>query len=164
VADEPTTALDVTTQAQILQLLKGLQADRGMGLLLISHDLSVVSRVCERIVILYGGRVVEAGATREILEDPQHPYTRGLLGSRLSVDDRRSTLRPIPGEVPEAVDWPRGCRFHPRCFEVMDRCRREEPKLLPTMGRPGTVHDGVGLPRAAREARCWLLGEEGGGR
>jgi peptide/nickel transport system ATP-binding protein len=161
VADEPTTALDVTIEAQILQLLKNLQAERGMGLLLISHDLSVVSRVCQRIVVLYGGRVVEAGPTREILEGPKHPYTRGLVGSRLSLDDRRRQLRPIAGEVPEATHWPEGCRFHPRCPEVFDRCRREEPELLPVTSRDGAVagQDGVGL--VVREARCWLLEEEG---
>jgi peptide/nickel transport system ATP-binding protein len=163
VADEPTTALDVTIQAQILQLLKGIQAQRGMGLLLISHDLSLVSRVCERIVILYGGKVVEAGPTREILEAPRHPYTRGLLGSRLSVSDRRRTLRPIPGEVPEATDWPGGCRFHPRCAEALDRCHREEPKLLPTTGLQGSVEGQGGAPGVGREARCWLLAEEEGG-
>lgn len=161
VADEPTTALDVTIEAQILQLLKNLQAERGMGLLLISHDLSVVSRVCQRIVVLYGGRVVEAGPTREILEGPKHPYTRGLVGSRLSLDDRRRQLRPIAGEVPEATHWPEGCRFHPRCPEVFDRCRWEEPELLPVTSRGGAVagQDGVGL--VVREARCWLLEEEG---
>jgi len=163
VADEPTTALDVTIQAQILQLLKRVQAELGMGLLLISHDLSVVSRVCDRIVVLYGGKVVEAGPTREILETPKHPYTRGLLGSRLSVDDRRRTLRPIPGEVPEATDWPRGCRFHPRCPEVLGRCRREEPSLLPPTGGQGTVEGQGGVPGVGREARCWPIVEDGGG-
>jgi len=163
VADEPTTALDVTIEAQILQLLKRFQARMGMGLLLISHDLNVVSRVCERIVILYGGKVVEVGPTQKILEAPTHPYTRGLMGSRLSFDDRRRTLRPIPGEVPEATDWPRGCRFHPRCPEVMDRCRREEPRLLPGTERKGAAEVQGGAPSAGREVRCWLLaGEEGG--
>ncbi|MFH1764597.1 MAG: ABC transporter ATP-binding protein [Gemmatimonadota bacterium] len=163
VADEPTTALDVTIQAQILRLLKDLQVQRGMGLLLISHDLSVVSRVCDRIVVLYGGKVVETGPTREILESPSHPYTRGLLGSRLSVDDRRRTLRPIPGEVPEATEWPPGCRFHPRCPEVLDRCRREEPNLVPVKARPGTADGQGGVQGGGREARCWLLaGKEGG--
>ena len=162
VADEPTTALDVTIQAQILHLLKSVQARLGMGLLLISHDLSVVSRVCERIVILYGGRVVEAGPTREILEAPKHPYTRGLLGSRLSVDDRRRALRPIPGEVPESTNWPRGCRFHPRCPEAWERCRREELSLLPSTGRQDTGEEQGGVPGAGREARCWLLAQEEG--
>jgi peptide/nickel transport system ATP-binding protein/oligopeptide transport system ATP-binding protein len=163
VADEPTTALDVTIEAQILQLLKNLQAERGMGLLLISHDLSAVARVCQRIVVLYGGRVVEAGPTREILDSPKHPYTRGLIGSRLSIDDRRRLLRPIAGEVPEATRWPEGCRFHPRCPEVFDRCRRGEPELLSVTARAGAVVGQEGIGLAVREARCWLLGGEGGG-
>jgi len=162
-ADEPTTALDVTIEAQILQLLKKVQARLGMGLLLISHDLSVVSRVCERIVILYGGKVVEAGPTQEILEAPKHPYTRGLMGSRLSFDDRRRTLRPIPGEVPEATDWPRGCRFHPRCPVALDRCRREEPPLLRMTERKGAAEVRGGASRLGRGVRCWLLAEEEGG-
>jgi len=129
VADEPTTALDVTTEVQILNLLKGAQARLGMGMLLISHDLGVVSRICDRVVILYGGKVVEAGPTSAVLGAPKHPYTRGRMGSRLSLDDRRGALRPIPGEVPEATDWPVGCRFHPRCSEVSDQCRVREPDL-----------------------------------
>jgi len=162
VADEPTTALDVTIQAQILSLLKRIQARLGMGLLLISHDLNVVSRVCERIVILYAGRIVESGKTEEILAAPKHPYTRGLMGSRLSFDDRRSALRAIPGEVPEATEWPGGCRFHPRCSEVLDRCRREEPSLLSMGGGQRAVEVEDGLRGVHREARCWLLLEEEG--
>ncbi|MGD2121402.1 MAG: ABC transporter ATP-binding protein [Gemmatimonadota bacterium] len=150
IADEPTTALDVTTESQILGLLSDLQARLEMALLFISHDLGVVSRVCDRVVILYGGRVVEVGPTREILASPKHPYTRGLMGSRLAIDDRRSALRPIAGEVPEATDWPQGCRFHPRCPEVLSRCRRTEPGFFPS-GNGG-----------AREVRCWLFEEEGG--
>lgn len=138
VADEPTTALDATVQLQILELLKRLQAERGMALLLVSHDLGVVGRVCRRVVVMYGGTVVETGEAREILSRPRHPYTRGLLGSRLSLRDRRKALRPIAGEVPEATRWPGGCRFHPRCPEAVDRCRTEVPALV-------------------GGARCWLL-------
>ena len=130
IADEPTTALDVTVQAQILGLLRRLQEDRGMALLLISHDLRVVAHLCQRVFIMYGGRVVEEGATTEILAHPRHPYTRGLLGSRLSIHDRRQGLRPIIGSVPEATDWPSGCRFNPRCSEAVSRCRDEEPELF----------------------------------
>jgi peptide/nickel transport system ATP-binding protein len=151
IADEPTTALDVTIEAQILLLLKDLQVRLGMGMLLISHDLTVVSRVCQRVAILYGGQVVESGRTEEILSAPRHPYTRGLMGSRLLLDDRRRTLRPISGEVPEATEWPKGCRFHPRCPEALDRCRVQEPDL-------------EGFPGSARFARCWLFSDrEGGG-
>jgi oligopeptide/dipeptide ABC transporter ATP-binding protein len=164
IADEPTTALDVTVQTQILNLLTTLQRQLGMGLLLISHDLGVVSRVCQRIVVLYGGRVVESGSTQEILSNPRHPYTRGLLASRLSLEGRRDSLATIPGEVPEATEWPPGCRFHPRCGDVMDRCRSEEPPLArlgPDRG-PVVGSDGGGL-RDTREARCWLLDGAGGG-
>ncbi len=168
VADEPTTALDVTVQAQILDLLKDLQERRGMGLLFISHDLGAVARVCERVVVLYGGRVMEEGPTEEVLDHPRHPYTRGLLGSRLSLRDRRREARPIPGEVPEATRWPPGCPFHPRCGEVLDRCRLEEPPMVPLTsgsGRPAREGGrGEGLADAGeREVRCWLLagGDEG---
>ena len=147
VADEPTTALDVTVQLQILELLKGLQEERGMALLLVSHDLGVVARVCQRVMVMYGGRVVEMGPTEEILRQPRHPYTRGLMGSRLSLHDRRRTLRPIAGEVPEATDWPPGCRFHPRCPEAVDRCRAESPVLA--LLSPDAA--------PARQASCWLL-------
>jgi oligopeptide/dipeptide ABC transporter ATP-binding protein len=145
IADEPTTALDATIESQIIDLLADLQARLDMALLFISHDLGVVSRLCERMVILYGGRVVEAGETKEILGAPKHPYTRGLMGSRLAIHDRRRSLRPIAGEVPEATDWPRGCRFHPRCPDVQPRCRREDP---------GQFSPGNGGTRAVR---CWLF-------
>ena len=162
-ADEPTAALDVTIKAQILDLLKQVQAEGGMGLLFISHDLGVVSRVCNRIVVLYGGMVVETGSTQEILTAPKHPYTRGLLGSRLSLDDRRRALRPIRGEVPEATNWPSGCRFHPRCPEALDRCRMEGPPLFPTEGAGGVVEGRDGLPGAGRKVRCVLWEGEGVG-
>jgi oligopeptide/dipeptide ABC transporter ATP-binding protein len=168
IADEPTTALDSTTEAQVLTLIKEVQVKRGMGLLLISHDLSVVSRVCDRVVVLYGGQVVEAGPTRDILENPIHPYTIGLLESRLPWEAGRRTLRPIPGEVPEATAWPSGCRFHPRCSEVLERCRKDEPALsFSGGGHPDP--DGAGLAASpevglapGRGVRCWLVaGEEG---
>jgi oligopeptide/dipeptide ABC transporter ATP-binding protein len=156
VADEPTSALDVTVQTQILDLLTVLQGRLGMALLVISHDLGVVARVCQRVVVFYAGRIMETGPTREILTKPRHPYTRGLLGSRLSMKDRRRVVRPIPGEVPESVAWPEGCRFHPRCREAWDRCGQEEP---------GLVEIGPGSPAGARNARCWLFsGDRGGDR
>ncbi len=150
VADEPTTALDSTTEAQVLMLMKDVQVKRGMGLLLISHDLSVVSRVCDRVVVLYGGQVVEAGPTRDILENPNHPYTVGLLESRLLWEKGRRTLKPIPGEVPEAGAWPEGCRFHTRCPVALERCREDEPTLSILGGAGGSE---VG----SREVRCWLM-------
>jgi peptide/nickel transport system ATP-binding protein len=164
VADEPTTALDTTTQAQVLAVMKELQARRGMGLLLISHDLSVVSRVCQRVVVLYGGQVVESGSTKDILETPKHPYTMGLLQSRLLWGGGRRTLDPIPGDVPEAVAWPRGCRFHPRCPKVFQRCREDPPALGrygegaadPERNGSGAASGGGAHPPALREVRCWL--------
>ncbi len=154
VADEATTALDVTIADQILELLRDLGKRRGMALLLISHDPGVVARVCGRVAILYAGRLVESGPTVEVLERPAHPYTRGLMGARLSLHDRTKGLRPIRGEVPDASDWPSGCRFHPRCPEAFHRCRVEEPRLGPV---------GAAGDRDRREAACWLLDRAGRG-
>jgi oligopeptide/dipeptide ABC transporter ATP-binding protein len=148
VADEPTTALDVTVQAQILDLLRGLQRDRSMALLLISHDLRMVANLCQRVLVMYGGRVVEEGATAEVMAGPRHPYTRGLLGARLSIHDRRRGLRPIQGGVPEASAWPSGCRFHPRCPDADDRCGNEEPEMVAALAGTGV-------------ARCWFPKGEG---
>jgi oligopeptide/dipeptide ABC transporter ATP-binding protein len=153
IADEPTTALDATTAAQVLALLEEIRTSRGMGLLLISHDLSVVSRVCDRVLVFYGGQVVEGGPTREILERPRHPYTAGLLESRLAWRTGPRKLTPIPGEVPEASAWPGGCRFHTRCPEVLDRCRREAPPLE----AEAEESDRSG---AGRQLRCWLAERE----
>ncbi len=145
IADEPTTALDVTIQAQILDLLVSLQHKHGMALLLITHDLGVVAEVCDRVVVMYGGQVVETGTTEEILSHPKHPYTQGLLASLPGIGDRDVRLNPIPGTVPSAVDWPEGCRFRDRCSFAWDRCAESEPDLL-------SVVDG-----SSRSARCWLV-------
>jgi peptide/nickel transport system ATP-binding protein len=163
VADEPTTALDVTLQAQILDLLGEIRRRFGMALLLVSHDVGVVSRVCQRLVVLYGGEVVEEGPTQEILEEPMHPYTRGLLGSRLSTASGRRALTPIPGEVPEATRWPTGCRFHPRCSEAMARCQREKPDLLFPFTSDPEGREPLAGNLAGRAARCWLHQREKGG-
>ena len=148
IADEPSTALDVTIQAQILDLLADLRKGRGMALLLITHDLGVVAEVCDRVVVMYAGEVVEEGPVTGIFRAPQHPYTRGLLGSLPRLGDRRSRLRPIPGSVPSPLRWPQGCRFRERCPHAWDRCADEPPPLLP-------VEDG-GEPGAPRTSRCWL--------
>jgi len=164
VADEPTTALDVTIQAQIMALLKTLREDRGMALLLISHDLRVVAQLCQTVYVMYGGRIVEMGPAEQVFLHPKHPYTRGLLGSRLSIRDRRARLRPIPGEVPEAVGWPHGCRFHPRCPEAVARCGSDEPALA-TLSVEGVGGKGDDSPAPAgnddRGVRCWFPSAEG---
>ena len=128
VADEPTTALDVTVQAQILELLAGLQGETGMGLLLITHDLGVVAEVADRVAVMYAGRIVETGATADVLVAPAHPYTRGLLAS---MPGRRpgQRLEPLAGAPPSLSRIPPGCPFHPRCPWVVDRCRTEQPPL-----------------------------------
>ena len=156
IADEPTTALDVTIQAQILELLERLQAELGMAVMLITHDLGVVAGTADRVLVMYAGQVVEQAPTTELFARPLHPYTEGLLAAvpRLDAPSSRPTvggrgrLRTIPGQVPAATDWPDGCRFHPRCPYAWDRCRAEEPPLLDGGGEPG-----------AHMARCWLLTE-----
>jgi len=146
IADEPTTALDVTVQAQILELLEKTQADMGMAVMLITHDLGIVAGAADRVVVMYAGQVVETSATRDLFAAPLHPYTAGLLASVPRLESGRGALKGIPGSVPPATDWPAGCRFHPRCPHAWDRCRTEEPPLL----------DG---PRPGQSARCWLVQE-----
>ena len=142
IADEPTTALDVTVQAQILDLLRDLQRRLGMALLLITHDLGVVARVCHRVAVMYAGRIVEEGTVQRVFEDPHHPYTRGLIGAIPRIDTLSDRLDVIPGQVPPASAWPDGCRFHPRCAHAWDACRATEPDLFPLSA------DGA--------SRCWL--------
>ena len=129
IADEPTTALDVTTQAQILDLLQRLQAEFHMAVLLITHDLGVVAETADRVAVMYAGRIVETAETARLFADPRHPYTRGLLRSVPQLEGPLNRLEVIPGRVPEATDFPPGCRFHPRCPLAEDRCRRESPPL-----------------------------------
>jgi peptide/nickel transport system ATP-binding protein len=145
IADEPTTALDVTIQAQILDELRKLRADSGAGIILVTHDLGVVADIAERVIVMYAGRVVEQGTLEEIFYDPQHPYTWGLLGSITRVDRDRSTRLPaIPGMPPSLLSPPRGCHFHPRCPHRFDRC----VKVPPLQAR---------LPDAPSHLdRCWL--------
>lgn len=128
VADEPTTALDVTVQAQILDLLKRLQAKFGMAVLLITHNLGLVADMARRVNVMYAGRVVESGLTEEILAAPRHPYTRGLLAAVPRLDSAAKRMNGIPGAVPNPVSLPQGCKFHPRCSSATDLCRRSEPE------------------------------------
>lgn len=122
IADEPTTALDVTIQAQILELLWQIQRETGMALVLISHDLGIVSEICERVMVLYGGHIVEELPADRLLDHPAHPYTRGLLAALPSLDAPRQRLFAIPGGVPNAADFPSGCPFAPRCDRRIGRC------------------------------------------
>jgi oligopeptide/dipeptide ABC transporter ATP-binding protein len=129
IADEPTTALDVTVQAQILELLGELQRELGMSILLITHDLGVVAETAHRVVVMYAGRVVERANVEPLFERPRHPYTAGLFQSLPRLDRDVAELRPIEGSVPDALNPPRGCRFHPRCPYAMPVCREKDPEL-----------------------------------
>jgi oligopeptide/dipeptide ABC transporter ATP-binding protein len=135
IADEPTTALDVTIQAQILDLLRKLQAELGTALLLITHNLGIVAEMAKRVVVMYAGRTVEQGSVRQILKAPRHPYTRGLLGATPepphAAKALRSTLSEIPGLVPSLFAMPPGCTFAPRCVFATDRCRQALPPSVP---------------------------------
>jgi oligopeptide transport system ATP-binding protein len=146
IADEPTTALDVTIQAQILDLLCRLQDELGMAIMLITHDLGVVAEVVKRVVVMYAGAVVEEAPVAELYADPKHPYTRGLLESIPRLDVAKDKLMVIPGVVPNLLNLPQGCRFSPRCTCRMDICTREVPPLLSQNGT---------------KVRCWLYNEGG---
>ncbi|CCH47273.1 ABC transporter ATP-binding protein [Pseudodesulfovibrio piezophilus] len=129
IADEPTTALDVTIQAEIMDLLLELCKTENMGLILITHDLAVVSEVTQRIAVLYAGRVVEIGPTMQIIENPQHPYTQGLLQALPQMAGGANRLNQIPGMMPSLFQMPQGCPFEPRCEYTMEKCRRDTPQL-----------------------------------
>jgi oligopeptide/dipeptide ABC transporter ATP-binding protein len=143
IADEPTTALDVTTQAQILELINQLQDDLNMAVIMITHDLGVIAEVANEVIVMYGGQIVEKSSVEDLFYRPRHPYTWGLLGSlpRLDVDLER--LEQIPGQPPSLLNPPSGCRFHPRCPYVMDVCKAKLPALAPA-------------DDSAHLQRCWL--------
>ena len=130
IADEPTTALDVTIQKQVLLLLNRLKQDMKTGILFITHDLGVVAQIADRVIVLYSGSKVEEGATRQIFENPLHPYTNGLLAAVPNVDSDEFEIRPIPGTFPSITEEIGGCRFHPRCPYATERCRQEVPQAL----------------------------------
>jgi peptide/nickel transport system ATP-binding protein/oligopeptide transport system ATP-binding protein len=142
IADEPTTALDVTIQAQILELLKKLQRERGMAIILITHDLGVVAEAADDVAIMYAGRITEMAAVRELFAKRAHPYTEGLFESLPEVGAERARLQTIKGNVPPATHFPSGCRFHPRCPYAMRICPEDEPGLFEV--------------DRAHTARCWL--------
>jgi oligopeptide/dipeptide ABC transporter ATP-binding protein len=141
IADEPTTALDVTIQAQVLALLRKAQAETGAATILITHDLGVVAELADRVVVMYAGRVVETAGVRELFAEPRHPYTKGLLASLPRMDVDVDQLDPIPGNPPNMADPPTGCPFHPRCPMARDRCRTDLPPLLEIgAGRSSACH------------------------
>ncbi len=130
IADEPTTALDVTIQAQILELMRSLQDETGMALILITHDLGVVAEVADEVAVMYAGRIVERAPARDLFDEPQHPYTVGLLGSIPRLDVQRERLASIEGQVPDPLRRPRGCNFVERCPFAVERCQAEPPPLV----------------------------------
>jgi oligopeptide/dipeptide ABC transporter ATP-binding protein len=129
IADEPTTALDVTIQAQILDLIQDLQRERGTAVMLITHDLAVVAETCQRVIVMYGGKIQEAAPVIELFDRPLHPYTRGLMASIPDRTERGQPLTAIPGNVPSIFEFPSGCRYRTRCPLAFDRCASEEPDL-----------------------------------
>jgi len=141
IADEPTTSLDVTIQAQVLDVLKSMQKDHGVSALLITHDLSVVANMADTVYVMYSGKIVERGAVLELFTDPRHPYTEGLLGSVPKLSDDKQAFVQIPDTVPHPMHKPDGCYFHPRCSYATDRCRQHMPRLE-------TLDKG-------RQVRCW---------
>ncbi|MBF0480326.1 MAG: ABC transporter ATP-binding protein [Desulfovibrionaceae bacterium] len=142
IADEPTTALDVTVQNQILDLIKGQTQKRGLGVLFVTHNLGVVASIADRVVVMYAGRIVERADVYSLFDNPRHPYTQGLLRSLPRPGGERRALEPIPGTVPSLSELPKGCHFHPRCPEVFDKCRVKAPPLF-DLGKDAS-------------SRCWL--------
>lgn len=130
IADEPTTALDVTIQAQILELIDELKTKLGTAVIFVTHDLGVVAGITDRLAVMYAGRIVEQGSTLDVFENPRHPYTRGLLTSIPRLDERSEELQAVPGLPPDLSNLPTGCPFHPRCSEVVDRCRQDYPEKV----------------------------------
>ena len=157
IADEPTTALDVTVQAQVLELLLRLQSEQGMALLLITHDLAVVAETAGRVIVMYAGQVVETGPVPAIFEAPQHPYTQALLAALPERNRDRARLEAIPGVVPGLYDRPHGCLLHPRCAYAVERCRAERPLLSGPRGRQVRCHfalDAAGHPTGGWRAEA----------
>lgn len=141
VADEPTTALDVSIQAQIISLLKRICKEQGAAVMLVTHDMGVIAETCDRVAVLYAGRVAEIGRVHEVIHHPAHPYTRGLMGSIPAMDEDRERLLQIDGAMPRLNAIPQGCAFNPRCPQAFDRCRSERPELSAA---------------ATTQAACWL--------
>jgi len=145
VADEPTTALDVSIQAQIIGLLKSICKERGAAVMLITHDMGVIAETCDRVAVMYAGRIAEIGPVHQVINQPSHPYTSGLMASIPDMSSDRERLNQIDGAMPRLNAIPPGCAFNPRCPQVFDRCRQERPELMPAR---------------ATQAACWRV--EGG--
>jgi len=141
IADEPTTALDVSIQAQIISLLKEITREHGTAVMLVTHDMGVIAETADRVAVMYAGRVIEIGPVRDIVKHPSHPYTEGLMDSIPALDRRVDRLRQIDGSMPRLTAIPPGCPYNPRCPKVFDRCRVDRPGLMPA---------------GATEAACWL--------
>ncbi|MGI4942502.1 MAG: ABC transporter ATP-binding protein [Janthinobacterium lividum] len=142
IADEPTTALDVSIQAQVIALLKNLTREHGTAVMLVTHDMGVIAETADRVAVMYAGRIVEIGPVRDVIQHPSHPYTEGLMASIPSLDVRVDRLRQIDGAMPRLTAIPPGCPYNPRCPKVFDRCLRDRPSLMPARGT---------------EAACWLF-------
>ncbi|UXS04582.1 ABC transporter ATP-binding protein [Agrobacterium tumefaciens] len=138
-ADEPTTALDATVQIQILLLIRELQREYGLSVIFVTHDIGVAAEVADRIAVMYAGRIVEEGVVGDIIRNPRHPYTKGLLGARVELADGRDRLITIPGAPPDLAAMPPGCAFAPRCTQVTDLCRTQVPPLAPLSGGAGVA-------------------------
>ncbi len=141
IADEPTTALDVSIQAQIITLLKELTRDHGTAVMLVTHDMGVIAETADRVAVMYAGRIAEIGPVGAVIRHPAHPYTDGLMASIPALEHRVTRLRQIDGSMPRLDALPPGCRFHPRCPRVFGRCSEQQPDLMPA---------------GATQAACWL--------
>ena len=148
IADEPTTALDVTIQAQVIDLMKDLIKEFGMGIIFITHDLGVIAQTADRVAVMYLGKLVEQGTVRDVIKSPAHPYTQGLLNALPKLDDLDTPLMPIPGDIPSPLERPSGCVFHTRCTLAEERCR----SLAPAYTRFGETH----------AAACFVTAEQKG--
>jgi peptide/nickel transport system ATP-binding protein len=147
VADEPTTALDVSIQAQIISLLKNICKKRGAAVMLITHDMGVIAETCDRVAVMYAGRIVEVGPVHQVINHPEHPYTAGLMASIPDMEVDRERLNQIDGAMPRLNAIPKGCAFNPRCTQVFDRCKHERPELTQV-----SKSDAGGQTHVA----CWL--------
>ena len=159
-ADEPTTALDVTIQAQILDLIQKLKEQHGMTVVFVTHDLGIVAEIADRVIVMYAGRVVEEAACDQLFAKPLHPYTSGLLKCIPRIDDTRETLETIEGQVPTPADFPKGCRFHPRCPKAMEICKSIMPEPVDAGGHLVSCHlysHNDGEKKEQREVQLWKI-------